>query len=91
MTAVYGLSTQSSAYQAELVERLRLPFAVLSDPDRSLAAELGLSTVTIEGVTLYRRPTLDISEGRVEHLFYPVFPPDQHAEQVRVWLSDHPR
>ena len=28
--AVYGLSTQTSGYQAELVERLRLPFAVLS-------------------------------------------------------------
>lgn len=85
--AVYGLSTQSRGYQAELVERLRLPFTMLSDPELLLAAELGLPTFTAAGMTLYRRHTLVLRDGIVEHVFYPVFPPDQHAEQVLAWLA----
>jgi hypothetical protein len=26
----------------------------------------------------------------VEHVFYPVVPPDRHAEQVLAWLRGHP-
>ncbi len=79
-TAVYGLSTQTSAYQAELVERLRLPFAHALD----------LPTFATGGMTLYRRQTLVVRNGAIEHVFYPVFPPDQHASEVRAWLADHP-
>ena len=25
--------------------------------------------------------------GRIEHVFYPVFPPDKHAEEVIAWLK----
>lgn len=84
--AVYALSAQASDYQAEVVERLRLPFAMLSDPELVLAAELGLPTFTAGGMTLYRRHTLVLRDGIVEHVFYPVFPPDRHAEQVLAWL-----
>lgn len=35
---------------------------------------------------LYRRHTLVLRDGVVQHVFYPVFPPDQHAEQVLGWL-----
>src|SRR5260221_4230249 len=31
--ALYGLSTQDSAYQREVAERLHLPFAILSDAE----------------------------------------------------------
>ncbi len=31
-----------------------------------------------------------IADGRVEHAFYPVFPPDCHAAEVLAWLRDHP-
>ena len=34
---VWGMSSQDPDYQAEVVERLRLPFAMLSDPDFALA------------------------------------------------------
>jgi hypothetical protein len=81
-SAVYGLSTQSIDYQGELVERLGLPFAVLADPDLALADELGLPTFTAAGMTLYRRHTLVVRDGLIERVFYPVFPPDQHGEQV---------
>jgi peroxiredoxin len=29
--------------------------------------------------------------GRVIKVFYPVFPPDQHAAEVLAWLSEHPQ
>lgn len=89
--AVFGLSSQDSDYQREAVERLHLPFAMLSDPNRRLAsAPLALPTFEAGGMRLYKRITLVIRDGAVEHVFYPVFPPDEHAGQVLAWLRDHP-
>jgi len=85
--AVYGLSTQTAAHQAELAERLALPFEVLSDTGRELARALDLPTFTVDGEQLYKRLTLIVSDGRIEHAFYPIFPPDEHASQVLGWLS----
>jgi peroxiredoxin/DNA-binding transcriptional MerR regulator len=86
---VYGLSSQDSDYQREVTERLHLPFQMLSDPARSLARALDLPTFTTGGLTLYKRLTLIIKDSVIEHVFYPVFPPDKHADQVLAWLSDN--
>ena len=83
---VYGVSSQDSDYQRELVERLRLPFAMLSDTEFALAGALGLPTFTAAGRRLYRRLTLVARDGRIERAFYPVFPPNRHAGEVLVWL-----
>jgi peroxiredoxin len=91
VSAVYGLSTQGTDYQLELSERLGLPFAILSDPELELGGTLDLPTFTVEGRRLYRRLTMIIDDGRIEHVFYPVFPPDRHAEQVLDWLSAEAR
>ena len=88
---VYGLSSQDTAYQREAATRLYLQFQMLSDPALSLASALGLPTFQAGGQTLYKRLTLIITDGVVEHVFYPVFPPDQHAQQVLSWLRDSPR
>lgn len=88
---VFGLSSQDTDYQREVVERLGLPFQMLSDPGRNLARALDLSTFTVEGMTLYSRLTLIVHDGRVEHVFYPVFPPNEHAGQVLAWLRDNPQ
>jgi peroxiredoxin len=89
---VYGLSSQSSAYQAELVERLHLPFPMLSDEPGLLADALRLPTFAAEGQPrLYARLTLVVDDGVVEHVFYPVFPPNTHAQQVLEWAREHPR
>jgi len=87
---VFGLSSQSTDYQAEAADRLHLPFTLLSDERFELADALRLPTFTVEGERLYRRLTLVVRDGRVEHAFYPVFPPDGHAEQVLTWLRAHP-
>ncbi|AYF73838.1 MerR family transcriptional regulator [Nocardia yunnanensis] len=83
---VFGLSSQSTGYQREVVERLGLPFVMLSDPGLRLAEALSLPTFEAGGQRLYRRLTLVLRGGVIEHVFYPVFPPDQHAEQVLAWL-----
>ena len=84
--AVYGLSTQDTDYQREAVERLHLPFPLLSDADLRLTDALRLPTFTAAGHTLLKRLTLVVREARVEHVFYPVFPPERHAEEVLTWL-----
>jgi peroxiredoxin len=87
---VFGLSTQSTAEQQEAVQRLALPFALLSDPDLELTGALALPTMEVEGERLLKRLTLVIRDGSVEHVFYPVFPPDAHAGEVLRWLEQHP-
>ena len=87
---VYGLSTQSTAYQQEAATRLHLPFALLSDEQHRLADALELPTFRVAGQRLLRRLTLIARDGRIEHVFYPVFPPDTHAEDVLRWLSANP-
>ncbi|MFC9630403.1 redoxin family protein [Streptomyces mirabilis] len=87
---VFGLSSQETDYQREVVERLHLPFQMLSDPAHSLAQELSLPTFETSGLTLYKRLTLIIRDGVVEHVFYPIFPPNEHADQVLTWLRDNP-
>ncbi|HLH03847.1 MAG TPA: peroxiredoxin [Bryobacteraceae bacterium] len=86
---VFGLSTQSTAYQQEMAARLHLPFEVLSDEQFRLTDALRLPTFAVEGVRLLKRLTLVLREGRVEHVFYPVFPPDRSAEEVIRWLEQH--
>src|SRR6266496_2274622 len=86
---LYGLSTQDNAYQVELAARLGLPYEVLSDAGLELTRGLHLPTFQVEGRTLLKRHTLVIARGRIEHVFYPVFPPDQDASHVLVWLTAH--
>jgi peroxiredoxin len=87
---VFGLSSQDTDYQGEVVERLGLPFALLADPALTLARDLDLPTFSAGELTLYKRLTLVIRDGVIEHVFYPIFPPDQHAEQVLTWLRSTP-
>ena len=84
---VFGLSTQGTAYQQEAVERLHLPFELLSDAGLTFAKEAGLPTFEVEGVLLTKRLTMILEGGRVEKVFYPVFPPNESAERVIEWLS----
>jgi peroxiredoxin (alkyl hydroperoxide reductase subunit C) len=83
---VLALSTQPADYQREMAERLHLPFPVLSDEELELTRALRLPTFETSDWTLLKRITLVIDDGRVAHVFYPVFPPDSHAAEVLRWL-----
>jgi peroxiredoxin (alkyl hydroperoxide reductase subunit C) len=84
---VHGLSTQTSAYQRAVAARLHLPFSLLADPHGALTRAMTLPTFTAGGLTLLRRLTLVLDDGRITKVFYPVFPPDRSAKQVIAWLD----
>src|SRR5512145_1163696 len=70
-TTLYGLSTQDTEYQSEAVQRLHLPLPLLSDAR----------------LELIKRLTVIARSGRIEKVFYPVFPPDADAGRVVEWLT----
>jgi peroxiredoxin len=84
---VFGLSTQDTEYQREAARRLHLPFELLSDERLEFARALNLPTFEADSMTLLKRITLIIHGGRIEKVFYPVFPPDKNAQEVVEWLS----
>ena len=88
--AVFGLSTQDSAYQREARDRLQLPFELLSDEDLTLSKAIDLPLFEADGMTLMKRLALIVRDGRIEHVFYPVFPPDRCATDVIEWLKGNP-
>jgi len=88
-TQVFGLSTQTTEYQLALKNRLYLPFDLLSDADLLLKQSLNLPIFKVGKLTLYKRLTLVIEQTTIKKVFYPVFPPNQHASQVLDWLKSH--
>ena len=87
VSAVYGISTQSTEYQMEAVNRLHLPFALLSDTEQKLTNSLRLPTFEVNGMVLIKRLTLVTHNTEVKRLFYPVFPPDLNPAQVLKFME----
>jgi peroxiredoxin len=79
---VFGLSTQSTEYQSEMVNRLHLPYPVLSDEHFKFQQALNLPTFEVAGMTLLKRLTLIVINGVVEAVHYPVFPSDSDPAWV---------
>lgn len=84
---VFGLSSQDTAYQREAVERLHLPFELLSDAGLEFAEALRLPVFEVDGMRLIRRLTLITRNGNIGKVFYPVFPPDRNVGEVLDWLA----
>jgi peroxiredoxin len=84
---LFGLSTQDTAYQREAAQRLLLPFPLLSDENLHLSAAMLLPTFETAGMKLLKRLTLLIRDGAINHVFYPVFPPDRSAAEVAAWFK----
>ena len=87
---MFVLRTQDAGFQRAAAERLHVPFALLSDDRLELTRALKLPTFEVNGLTLMKRLTMVVRAGVIEHVFYPVFPPDRHAEQVLDWLKANP-
>ncbi|KAH8656840.1 redoxin family protein [Ilyonectria robusta] len=85
--AVFGLSVQDSAYQQEAKERLGLPYDLLSDEKLEFVKAMKMPVFEWEGKPLTKRITLALRDGKVEHVWYPVFPPDENSAQVAAWLG----
>ena len=86
---VYGLSTQTIAYQLEAKTRLHLPFELLSDNQLMLKNELNFPMFQVDELSLYKRLTIITNNNQIVKVFYPVFPPDKNAEEVIAWLKSN--
>ena len=87
---VFGLSTQDTDYQRELVHREHVPFPILSDARLELTTALHLPTFTAAGLTLLKRLAWVADDGAIRKVFYPVFPSDRNASEVLAWLRNQP-
>jgi peroxiredoxin len=83
---VAGISAMDPGEQRAFAEREALPYPLLNDGPLLLRDELGLPTFDVCGTTLYKRLTFVARGGRIEKVFYPVFPPDRNAAEVESWL-----
>ena len=87
VSAIYGVSTQSTEYQQEAAHRLRLPFPLLSDAELRLTTALRLPTMKVHAKLLIRRLTLVLYGARIRRVFFPVFPPDRNAADVLKFME----
>lgn len=87
VTHLFGISTQSTGYQAEARDRLHLPFELLSDAAGALRTALGLPSMLVDNDLLLKRMALICVDGEIRKVFYPVFPPDRNAGDVMAWLA----
>jgi peroxiredoxin len=71
----------------ELVRALRLPTFVASLRNPTVVFEGRTYSFPLQGRTLVRRLTFVADRGRIEKVFYPVFPPDRHATEVLAYLE----
>lgn len=79
---VFGMSTQDTAYQSEVVARLHLPFPILSDQDFQFSDALGLETFDAGGMTLLARTTLIMRDGILIAHMTEIAHPDRNASDV---------
>jgi peroxiredoxin len=79
---------------------LRLPMFEIDGPvegEATGAEESATAEKTREAeawrsqVRLLKRVTLMVRQGKIEHVFYPVFPPDRNANEVVAWMKKFDR
>ncbi len=87
---VVGLSVQTTVYQKEMVDRLHLPFPVVSDSDYQFQKALNMPTFIAAGMALLKRVTLIANHGVIEAVHYPIFPSDSDPGWVIDYLKMHP-
>jgi len=85
---IYGISTQSIDDQNEMAQRLQIPFEVISDENHLLTKALNLPTMSVENILMIKRITLVIQDGTIKKVFYPVFPPNKHPNDVLQWVKE---
>ena len=86
---VIGLSVQTTEYQKEMVDRLHLPFPVVSDANYQFQKALNMPTFVTAGMTLLKRVTLIANNGVIEAVHYPIFPSDSDPVWVIDYLKGH--
>jgi len=68
-----------------MVDRLFLPFDVLSDGQMELTQALNLPTFVVNGMVLLKRLTMIVEDSVIKSVHYPVFPSDRDPD----WILDY--
>tara|TARA_Y100000590_G_C15064973_1_gene767823 strand:- start:19 stop:573 length:555 start_codon:yes stop_codon:yes gene_type:complete len=84
-----GITTQSVSEIKEMVNRLFIPYDVLSDKDLNFQKSLNLPIFKINNSVFIKRLTLIIEKSVIKKVFYPIFPPDLHIKDVLKWLKNN--
>src|ERR671923_141050 len=91
---VFGISSQRPEDLVEIAQRNRLRYELLSDEELQLTKALTLPTFKVQppvGLVppvCIRRLTLIVGKGRIQKVFYPVFPPDKNAREVLAYFKE---
>ena len=91
---LFGVSSQRRQDLVEIAQRNRLRYKLLSDEELRLTKALNLPTFKVESpvglvpAVCIRRLSLVVSKGRIEKVFYPVFPPNKNASEVLAYLKE---
>lgn len=83
---IFGLSSQDTAYQQELKDRVQLPYQLLSDETCALGKALGLAVYQAGPIEVYGRAALVIEDGKLVQLYTEIPEPARNAEHVIEWL-----
>ena len=82
-----GVSTQPVGDLKEMVIRLGVTYDVVSDINLRFAKKLNLPTFDIDDKVFLKRTTLVIEKSVIKKVFYPIFPPNKHVDEVIQWLK----
>ena len=82
-----GISTQIVDDLKEMVTRLKIKHDVLSDSNLSLVDKLDLPTFSIKNKVFIKRLTIIVEKNFIKKVFYPIFPPNKHIDNVLKWLE----
>jgi peroxiredoxin len=86
---LFGLSSQDTDFQKELVANAHLNFPILSDQKLELTKALNFPLMEVKGEPMIKRMAMIIDEGgQIKKVFYPVFPPDRNAKDVLEWMQN---
>ena len=88
-TVPIGVSTQSIEDLKEMTTRLSVPFDILSDADLKLKNLLNLPTFSIKEKIYIKRLTLVIEKNLIKKVFYPIFSPENHINDLIQWLKSN--
>ena len=69
--------------------RLKIPYDIVSDQELKFCSSINLPTFSIKGKKFLKRTTLVIEKSIIKKVFYPIFTPNTHINDVLEWLNNN--
>ena len=88
-TIPIGITTQETEDIKEMTNRLLIQYDVLSDSQNILLNALKIPHFENERKIYFKRLTLIVEKNVIKKVFYPIFPPNKHINEVLEWLKKY--